>query len=191
MDEQTGNTLRARVAELAAAWAVWGEAQHAVRRLVRTAEWSGDLPDGGQRRELKEQFNAQIFEAYARARLQCAIVYAVDGVDQVAEYDRHWQDTWGEVTATRAAAVYVDAFAAALALQQAARAAAREQSAALEAAGVRSDLTPRCDRAPPGWQCSRDRGHEGPCAAHPLATEAAPTVPPPPRRWWWPIGRGA
>lgn len=24
-----------------------------------------------------------------------------------------------------------------------------------------------CDRAPPGWFCSRDKGHAGPCAAWP------------------------
>lgn len=24
-----------------------------------------------------------------------------------------------------------------------------------------------CERAPRGWWCSRDRGHDGPCAAHP------------------------
>jgi len=26
---------------------------------------------------------------------------------------------------------------------------------------------PGCDKAPPGWRCSRTRGHDGPCAAHP------------------------
>lgn len=26
----------------------------------------------------------------------------------------------------------------------------------------------RCDLAPPYWFCSRDRGHDGPCAARPL-----------------------
>jgi hypothetical protein len=25
---------------------------------------------------------------------------------------------------------------------------------------------PPCDLAPPGWQCSRYRGHTGPCAAY-------------------------
>jgi hypothetical protein len=25
--------------------------------------------------------------------------------------------------------------------------------------------TMRCDKAPPGWFCTRDAGHEGPCAA--------------------------
>lgn len=147
------NALQARVAEIAAAWDVWGEAQHEIRRMVRTAEWSGDLPDGGQREQLKQQFSAQIFEAYARARVQCAIVRAVDGVDQVAEYDRHWQETWGAATATAAGTAYAERFAAALERQRAARAAAAAQSAALEAAGV------TCDVAAP-------------------ATTAAPTLPP-------------
>jgi hypothetical protein len=26
---------------------------------------------------------------------------------------------------------------------------------------------PPCDKAPQGWLCSREKGHEGPCAAHP------------------------
>jgi hypothetical protein len=25
----------------------------------------------------------------------------------------------------------------------------------------------RCERPPPGWRCSRDRGHDPPCAARP------------------------
>jgi hypothetical protein len=154
------NQLRKHVGQIAAAWDVWGEAQHAVRRCARMNEWAGDLPDGGQRQQLKEQFNAQIFEAYARARVQCAIVLAVDGLDQLAEYERHWDDTWGAPTATKAAAVYVEQFAAALARQQQSRAAAAAQSEAFDAAGV----------------LPRER-----------ATEAAPTVPPPPRRRWWPI----
>lgn len=29
-------------------------------------------------------------------------------------------------------------------------------------------IAPRCDRAAPGWWCSRNKGHEGPCAARPL-----------------------
>jgi hypothetical protein len=128
--------LRERVAEIAAAWDVWGEAQHAIRRLVRAAEWSGDLPDAGQRGALQQQFNAQIFEAYARSRLQCVIVRAVDGVDQADSYDQHWRETWGDAIAAKAAAVYADAFAAALERQQQARAAAAMQGPALEAAGV-------------------------------------------------------
>lgn len=27
---------------------------------------------------------------------------------------------------------------------------------------------PRCEVPPPGWWCSRDPGHDGPCAAHPV-----------------------
>jgi len=130
------NELRLRTALIAAAWEVWSEAQHTIRRLVRTAEWSGDLPDAGQRHALGEQFNAQIFEAYARARLQCAIVHAVDGVDQIHDYDQHWEETWGAVTATRAAAAYREAFDAAIERQRASRLAAMAQSEALAAAGV-------------------------------------------------------
>jgi hypothetical protein len=32
----------------------------------------------------------------------------------------------------------------------------------------------RCDRAPPGWACSRHKGHDGPCAA--LELEPTPDV---------------
>jgi hypothetical protein len=130
------NALQACVGEIAAAWDVWGEAQHEIRRLVRTAEWSGDLPDAGQRVALKQQFSAQIFEAYARARLQCAIVRAVDGVDHVPDYDRHWEETWGAVVLTQAANVYAEKLATSLARQKTARAAAAAQSEALKAAGV-------------------------------------------------------
>lgn len=35
---------------------------------------------------------------------------------------------------------------------------------------------PRCMRPPPGWWCSREPGHSGPCAARP-----APTSPPVPK----------
>jgi hypothetical protein len=133
---QGSHELRARVAEIAAAWEVWSEAQHDVRRLAHTNEWAGDLPDGGQRAKLAEQFKAQINEAYARARAQCAVVHAVDGVDQVADYDRHWEETWGAVVATAAAAAYAEKIASALERQRSARAAALAQSDALEAAGV-------------------------------------------------------
>ena len=27
----------------------------------------------------------------------------------------------------------------------------------------------RCHRPPPGWYCTRQQGHEGPCAARPLS----------------------
>lgn len=26
----------------------------------------------------------------------------------------------------------------------------------------------RCDKAPPGWRCSRSQEHDGPCAARPV-----------------------
>lgn len=29
-----------------------------------------------------------------------------------------------------------------------------------------------CDKAPAGWRCSRELGHEGPCAAHPAVSKA-------------------
>lgn len=35
----------------------------------------------------------------------------------------------------------------------------------------------RCEVPPEGWSCSRERGHEGPCAARPIA----PPAPPDPR----------
>lgn len=128
--------LGERVIGIAAAWEVWSEAQHEIRRRVNAAEWSGDAPDAGQRAALNQQFNAQIFEAYARARLQCAIVLAVDGADQIADYDRHWEETWGAVTVTKAAAAYAEKLSAALERGQTARAAAAEQREALEQAGV-------------------------------------------------------
>jgi hypothetical protein len=43
------------------------------------------------------------------------------------------------------------------------------------------DLDPRvdgpCDVPPAGWECSRKRGHEGPCAAVPTQDERADTIP--------------
>lgn len=33
--------------------------------------------------------------------------------------------------------------------------------------------TPGCARPPKGWYCTRDAGHEGPCAAYPLSSEDA------------------
>jgi hypothetical protein len=161
------NQLQKRVGEIAAAWDVWAEAQHTVRQLARRNEWAGDLPDGGQRQQLKEQFNAQIFEAYARARVQCAIVLSVDDLDTVADFDRHWEETWGAPTLTKAAAVYAEQIAAARARQHESRAAAAAQSDAFDAAGV----------------LPRERPADRPA-------EAAPTVPPPARGWaWWPIRR--
>jgi len=158
MGQQQADELRAQLADIAAAWDVWSEAQHAIRQLARRNEWQGDLPDGGQRQQLKEQFNAQIFEAYARARVQCAIVQSVDGLDQVGEYDRHWEDTWGAPTLTKAAAVYAEQIAAARARQKDSRAAALAQAEAFDAAGVL-----------------------------PRARAAAPTLPPTRRGWWWPF----
>lgn len=36
------------------------------------------------------------------------------------------------------------------------------------ATATASELTPiTCHVPPPGWWCSRDGGHDGPCAAHP------------------------
>jgi hypothetical protein len=32
-----------------------------------------------------------------------------------------------------------------------------------------SDDTAACTRPPQGWYCTRGLGHEGPCAAHPIA----------------------
>lgn len=191
MGDKQADELRAQVEYIAAAWDVWGEAQHAIRQLARRNEWQGDLPDGAQRQQLKEQFNAQIFEAYSRSRVQCAIVLAVDGVDMIADFDRHWEETWGAPTITKAAAVYAGQIFEARARQRQSRAAAAAQSEAFDAAGVLPNVAPRCELAPPGWWCTRNRGHEGPCAAQQLeATEAAPTVPPPPRRWWWPLKTG-
>jgi hypothetical protein len=34
----------------------------------------------------------------------------------------------------------------------------------------------RCDRPPEGWYCTRDKGHEGPCAAHPASEPKALTA---------------
>lgn len=38
-------------------------------------------------------------------------------------------------------------------------------------------LSSRCQAPPPGWVCSRDRGHDGPCAAR-LVPEDLPRIPP-------------
>lgn len=37
------------------------------------------------------------------------------------------------------------------------------------AAGRWQAVSRNCDRAPTGWWCSRAPGHDGPCAAHPVA----------------------
>lgn len=29
-----------------------------------------------------------------------------------------------------------------------------------------------CDKATPGWYCSRQKGHDGPCAAHPIRKQS-------------------
>jgi hypothetical protein len=135
------NQLRDRAALLAAAWEVWSEAQHGLRRIVRTAEWSGDL--GGQRAELARQYGASVCEAYARARVQCAIALLADGLDQVADYDRHWAETWGPALAGRAADAYAQAFDTARARQQEAHAAAAVVTDAWNTAGITVDLDPR------------------------------------------------
>jgi hypothetical protein len=36
-----------------------------------------------------------------------------------------------------------------------------------------ADETPICDKAPAGWQCTRTKGHTGPCAAQPAPGTAA------------------
>lgn len=33
-------------------------------------------------------------------------------------------------------------------------------------------MNTNCDRPPAGWQCTRDRGHDGPCAASPVSADA-------------------
>ena len=38
------------------------------------------------------------------------------------------------------------------------------RAAIIDAADIQ---TITCDVPPPGWWCSRDEGHDGPCAAHP------------------------
>jgi hypothetical protein len=37
-------------------------------------------------------------------------------------------------------------------------------------------MSERCDVPPPGWACSRAKGHEGPCAATPTAQSDVPAV---------------
>jgi hypothetical protein len=123
-------TQSTRLAHVAAAWEVWSERQHEIRRLVRMSEWSGDLPDAAQVRDLRRQHEAQLREAYARARVQIAIVQGVDGVDQASDYEAHWRETWGDVSARIAADWKVD-FAGALERQTKARAEAQVQRTAL------------------------------------------------------------
>lgn len=120
-----------RLQEISAAWEVWGERQHEVRRLARMNQWAGDLPVAAQARDAHTQFEGQIAEAYARARLQCAIVYGVDGVDQTDDYDAHWHETWGADVATRVANQWIVDYTAALERQTEARTNARLQAAAL------------------------------------------------------------
>lgn len=125
---------------ISAAWEVWGEAQHAVRRLVRSAEWSGDLPDAAQLRDAQNQVRGQMREAYARTRVQCAIVAGVDGVNMVGMFAKHWIETWGDTISAEIAREWAEANAAALERQQSARVKARAVAASFAAAGVTSDL---------------------------------------------------
>jgi hypothetical protein len=125
---------------ISAAWEVWGEAQHAVRRLVRSAEWSGDLPDAAQFRDAQNQVRGQMREAYARTRVQCAIVAGVDGVDMVPMFAKHWIETWGDAISAEIAREWSEANAAALERQHAARTKAHAVAAAFAAAGVTTDL---------------------------------------------------
>lgn len=37
---------------------------------------------------------------------------------------------------------------------------------------------PPCELPPPGWRCTRRRGHDGPCAAEPVATGKQRRGPP-------------
>jgi hypothetical protein len=125
---------------ISAAWEVWGEHQHAVRRLVRSAEWSGDLPDAAQLRDAQNQVRAQMREAYSRTRVQCAIVAGVDGVDCVPMFAAHWIETWGDTISSEIAREWAEANAVALERQHAARTKARAVAASFAAAGVTTDL---------------------------------------------------
>jgi hypothetical protein len=44
---------------------------------------------------------------------------------------------------------------------------AGDAASALHAVLFEVEAPDRCDRAPEGWHCSREKGHAGPCAAHP------------------------
>lgn len=136
------NQLQAHVFAIAAAWEIWAEAVHEVRRHARSNEWSGELASGAQRIALQQQFNAQIFEGYARARVQCAVQHAADGVDTVEGFDEHFTEMWGAETLSKARAAYSGRVAEVIDRQHASRAAATAQREALEAAGVTSDLGP-------------------------------------------------
>lgn len=43
--------------------------------------------------------------------------------------------------------------------------------------GKRLSSPTKCEKAPRGWSCSRDAGHGGPCAAHPVPSDRATQVP--------------
>lgn len=126
---------RERLIEISAAWEVWGDAMHAIRRAAQMAQWSGDMPDAAQIRDARAQVELQIREAYARARVQCAIAFGVDGVDTAPAFDQHWRETWGDTIANSAAEQWRTEHAAALARQTAAREGAAAQNQALEAVG--------------------------------------------------------
>lgn len=129
------NDLQQRVIETAAAWEVWCERLADVKQRAQANAYNGDLPDAAQVRDLQKQFRLQLTEAYARARIQCAIAYGADGVDTAPSFDEHWEQTWGTELAASVSAEWLERYRAAIARQTEARAAAADMSRSLAAAG--------------------------------------------------------
>lgn len=119
-----------RLIEIQAAWEVWSEILHEVRRVIHENAWHGDMTAEFQRAELGRQLRVQCLEAYARGRIQAAIVTAIDGAaandddgrDQFEQFEQHWRETWGEQIAIDAAAYWRDKYDAAKARAARARA---------------------------------------------------------------------
>jgi hypothetical protein len=87
------------------------------------------------------------------------LVTELDGDPGLTDAQRELANTLRSALKTYAAEK-PETYAAALGLP--------ETYAAALVPGEHGAIAPRCDLAPDGWWCSRNKGHEGPCAARPL-----------------------
>lgn len=125
-----------KLVAIAAAWDVWAQRVGELRSQALANALAGDLSTPAQQRNGELQLYQQHVEAYARARVQCAIAAAVDGVDTSAEYDAHFRDFWGAEACDRIVEGWAIDFRTATASITANRAAARAAAESLAKAGM-------------------------------------------------------
>lgn len=119
---------------ISAAWEVWSQRLHEVRRVAQFNAVSGDFATADQERRANVLLRLQHSEAYARARVQLAIAEALDGVSLAREFDDHWRDFWGTRIADHMIEAWERDHTAARATITDARTQAAKQSAAVFAA---------------------------------------------------------